>query len=261
MPSFRVALQSKSCLLGTFVSFNDPYSAQVLARCGFDWLMIDMEHSPLSAQEITSMVHSTVAASAGSCCPIVRIPSHGVEWIKWALDSGASGIIVPMVNNKQEVDAVLKRALYPPAGQRSFGPFRAPFADMAGSLDMAEYKRKTAPTVAIMPMIESVEAVENAEEIVGAQGVDGIFIGPVDLRHSLGFEGPEGDEDAYLAALQRVLDVGKKFGKAIGILGTQESVPRLVQMGFSFIMLAGGDAGILAEAASAKLKASRQSIG
>ncbi|EXJ64322.1 hypothetical protein A1O7_00658 [Cladophialophora yegresii CBS 114405] len=261
MTSFRSALQSKSCLLGTFISFNDPYSAQILARCGFDWLMIDMEHSPLSAQEMTSMVHSTVTASAGSCCPIVRIPSHGVEWIKWALDSGASGIIVPMVNNKEEVDAILKRALYPPAGQRSFGPFRAPFADMAGSMDMAEYKRKTAPIVAIMPMIESVEAVENAEEIVGAQGVDGIFIGPVDLRHSLGFEGSGGDEDAYIAALQRVLEMGKKFGKAIGILGTQESVPRLVKMGFSFIMLAGGDAGILAEAASAKLRASRESIG
>ncbi len=260
MPSFRSALSSKSCLLGTFVTFNDPYSAQILARCGFDWLMIDMEHSPLSAQEITAMVHATVAASAGQCCPIVRIPSHGVEWIKWALDSGAHGIIVPMVNNKQEVDAVLKRALYPPAGQRSFGPFRAHFADMGGTLDMAKYKRETAPGVVILPMIESKEAVENAEEIVGTDGVDGIFIGPVDLRHSLGLEGAGGEEAEYIAALQRVLDVGKRFGKAIGILGTQEAVPQLSKMGFSFIMLAGGDAGILAEAAAARLKAARESI-
>ncbi|KAJ9608214.1 hypothetical protein H2200_007202 [Cladophialophora chaetospira] len=260
MPSFRSALSTKLCLLGTFVSFNDPYSSQILARCGFDWLMIDMEHSPLSAQQITAMVHSTIAASAGHCSPIVRIPSHGVEWIKWALDSGTHGIIVPMVNNKQEVDSILKRALYPPNGQRSFGPFRAPFAELGGTLDMAKYKRETAPGVMMLPMIESREAVENAEEIIGTEGVDGIFIGPVDLRHSLGLEGAEGDEVEYIAALQRVLEAGRRFGKAIGILGTQEAVPQLVKMGFSFIMLAGGDAGILAEAASVRLQASRESI-
>src|ERR1700753_3649847 len=139
MASFNASLRQKECLLGTFVSFNDPYSAQVLARCGFDWLMLDMEHSPLSAQEITAMVHATVAASGGSCAPIVRLPSHGVEWVKWALDSGAAGIIVPMVNCRAEVEDVVKRALYPPRGQRSFGPFRATFG-MGGASDMAGYK-------------------------------------------------------------------------------------------------------------------------
>ncbi|OQV05343.1 hypothetical protein CLAIMM_10102 [Cladophialophora immunda] len=227
MPSFRSLLQANPCLVGTFVSFNDPYSAQILAQCGFDWLMIDMEHSPLSAQEITAMVHSTVAASAGSCAPIVRIPSHGVEWIKWALDSGASGIIVPMVNTKQET--------WPTTSENG-------------------------REVVILPMIESKEAVENAEDIIGTDGVGGIFIGPVDLRHSLGFEGTTGDEPEYIAALQRVLQAGKKWAKPIGILGSQAAVPRLVDMGFSFIMLPGGDAGILAEAASALLKASKQSI-
>ncbi|KIW78273.1 hypothetical protein Z517_08108 [Fonsecaea pedrosoi CBS 271.37] len=260
MPSFRSLLQAKQRLVGTFVSFNDPYSAQILAQCGFDWLMIDMEHSPLSAQEITAMVHSTVAASAGECAPIVRIPSHGVEWIKWALDSGASGIIVPMVNNKQEVDGVIKRARYPPTGQRSYGPFRTPFAEIPAPPDVADYKRKRAPEVMILPMIESKEAVDNAEDIVGTDGVDGIFIGPVDLRHSLGFEGASGDEPEYVAALQKVLQVGKKWAKPIGILGSQAAIPRLVEMGFSFIMLPGGDAGILAEAASALLKASKNSI-
>ncbi|KIW95778.1 uncharacterized protein Z519_02842 [Cladophialophora bantiana CBS 173.52] len=260
MASFRSSLQTNTCLIGTFVSFNDPYSAQILAQCGFDWLMIDMEHSPLSAQEITAMVHSTVAASAGSCSPIVRIPSHGVEWIKWALDSGASGIIVPMVNTKQEVDGIIKRALYPPAGQRSYGPFRTPFAEIPAPLDVANYKRKRSPDVMILPMIESKEAVENAEDIIGADGVDGIFIGPVDLRHSLGFEGAAGKEPEYIAALQKVLQVGKKLVKPIGILGSRDSIPHLVNMGFSFIMLPGGDAGILAEAASALLKASKKSI-
>ena len=206
------------------------------------------------------MVHATVAASGDSCSPIVRVPSHGVEWIKWALDSGAGGIIVPMVNNKQEVDAIIKRALYPPAGQRSYGPFRAPFAQIPATPDMADYKRKASPEVVLLPMIESKEAVDNADEIIGTEGVDGIFIGPVDLRHSLGLEGADGQEDEYVSALQTVLEVGKRFGKPIGILGTQGAASRLVAMGFSYLMLPGGDAGILADAASALLAASRKSI-
>lgn len=206
------------------------------------------------------MVHFTVAGSAGSCFPIVRIPSHGVEWIKWGLDSGASGIIVPMVNNRPELDAILKRALYPPGGQRSFGPFRAPFATIPPIANGADYKRKAAPEVAILPMIESKEAVDNAEDIIGTEGVDGIFVGPVDLRHSLGLEGPDGEEPEYISALQTILEMGRKYGKGIGILGSPKSTGRLVKMGFSFIMLGGGDAGILAEAAAARLRDSRASI-
>jgi 2-keto-3-deoxy-L-rhamnonate aldolase RhmA len=260
MSTFRSLSRQKPVLLGTFVTFNDPYSAQLLARCGFDWLMLDMEHSPLSAQEITAMVHATVAASGGSCAPIVRIPSHGVEWVKWALDSGAAGIIVPMVNCRAEVEDVVKRALYPPRGQRSFGPFRTLFG-IQGARHMADYKRNVAAEAVVLPMIESREGVENAEDIIGTEGVDGVFIGPVDLRHSLGLEGPEGDEDSYIAALRKVVEVCKRFGKAVGILGTMTSTPRLAEMGFTFIMLADGDAGMLAQAASARLKASREAIG
>ncbi|EXJ79429.1 hypothetical protein A1O3_08931 [Capronia epimyces CBS 606.96] len=260
MPSFRELLLSQPYLLGTFVSFNDPYSAQILARCGFDWLMVDMEHSPLSPAEMTAMAHSTVAASGGNCSPIIRVPSHGVEWIKWALDSGAGGIIIPMVNSKKEVEAIVQRALYPPAGQRSYGPFRAPFADRRVTATMADYKEHTSSQVMVLPMIESTEGVANAEDIMRADGVDGVFIGPVDLRHSLGLSGPDGNEPAYLAALQRVLELGRRYGKPVGILGSPNWTARLVKMGFKFVMLAGGDAGILAEAASALLTSSRESI-
>jgi len=207
------------------------------------------------------MVHSAVAASAGNCAPIIRVPSHGVEWIKWALDSGASGIIVPMVNTKQEVDGIITRALYPPAGQRSYGPFRTPFADLRPTTALANYKGETSSEVVIMPMIESAEGVANAEEIVGTNGVDGIFIGPVDLRHSLGFSGPDGTEPEYLAALQKVLSVAAKFSKPVGILGSPESMSRLVDMGFKYVMLGGGDAGILGDAATALLNKSRHALG
>jgi len=112
-----------------------------------------------------------------------------------------------------------------------------------------------------MPMIESAEGVANAEEIIGTNGVDGIFIGPVDLRHSLGFSGPDGTEPEYLAALQKVLSVAGKFSKPVGILGSPESMSRLVDMGFKYVMLGGGDAGILGDAATALLNKSRHALG
>ncbi|KAK5712494.1 hypothetical protein LTR15_012074 [Elasticomyces elasticus] len=241
-------------LLGSFLSFNTAYAAQILARCGFDWLMIDMEHAPLSAQEATNMVHSTVAASQGNCMPIIRVPSHGVEWIKWALDSGADGIIIPMVNNKAEMDLIIKRALYPPAGARSSGPFRTPFADLDPAATMSKYRTETVASTVVLPMIESVEGVENAEAIMTTPGVDGIFVGPVDLRSSMGFAGPDGDEEQYLKALDKLLAIGKRLDKPVGILLSPTAPQRQIEMGFDYFLMT-GDADLMSRAAMAMLAA------
>lgn len=220
--SFLAKVKSKTPLLGAFISLNTPYAAQIMARGGFDWLLIDMEHSPLSAHAATDMVHATITASMGSCVPVIRVPSHGVEWIKWALDSGCSAIIVPMVNNKAEVDVIVKYACYPPLGQRSSGPFRTPYADLSEtSNSFARYRKEVAKGVAVLVMIESVEGVENAEAIMSTQGVSGVFIGPVDLRASMGLEGSDGDEEIYLTALTTVLSISKRLGIPVGILGAK----------------------------------------
>ncbi|KAK3659120.1 hypothetical protein LTR56_001558 [Elasticomyces elasticus] len=215
--TFLDSAKERKPLLGSFLSFNTAYAAQILARCGFDWLMIDMEHAPLSAQEATNMVHSTVAASQGSCMPIIRVPSHGVEWIKWALDSGADGIIIPMVNNKAEMDLIIKRALYPPAGARSSG-------------------------------------VENANAIMSTPGVDGIFVGPVDLRSSMGFAGPDGDEEQYLNALNKLLGIGKRLNKPVGILLSPTAPKKQIEMGFDYFLMT-GDADLMSRAAMTMLAA------
>jgi 2-keto-3-deoxy-L-rhamnonate aldolase RhmA len=258
--SFLAKVQSKSLLLGAFISLNTPYAAQIMARCGFDWLLIDMEHSPLSAHAANDMVHATIAASLGTCVPVIRVPSQGVEWIKWALDSGCSAIIVPMVNNKAEVDLVVKYARYPPLGQRSSGPFRTPYADLSEtSNSFARYRREVAEGVAILAMIESVEGVENAEAIMSTQGVSGVFIGPVDLRSSMEFDGSDGDEEVYLSALRKILAIAKGLGIPVGILGSQENLERQVQMGFDFFLLA-GDAGLLAKGAEVVLEKARKTL-
>jgi 4-hydroxy-2-oxoheptanedioate aldolase len=231
-----------------------------MSRCGFDWLLIDMEHSPISALQATEMVHAVVTASQGTCVPIIRTPSHGVEWIKWALDSGVSGIIVPMVNTKAEMDEIVKRAKYPPRGQRSNGPFRTPFADLnEKSTSFGRYLMETAKDVAILPMIESVEGLENVEAILSTESVNGVFIGPVDLRNSMGLSGSDGTEEEYILALQKILDITKRLGIPAGILGSQDDLSRQVKMGFDYFLLA-GDAGLLVLGADMALGKAQASI-
>jgi 2-keto-3-deoxy-L-rhamnonate aldolase RhmA len=222
--------------------------------------MIDMEHSPLSAHQANDMVHATITASQGSCVPIIRVPSHGVEWIKWALDSGVTGIIIPMVNTKEEMDLIIKRACYPPLGQRSSGPFRTPFADLdEKTTSFAKYRSETVKDVAIMPMIESVEGVENAEEIMSADGVNGVFIGPVDLRSSMGFPGADGQEEQYVSAINKILGIGKRLEIPIGILGVEEELTRQIKIGFDFFLL-GGDAAFMVLGAQRVLGKAHQSV-
>jgi 2-keto-3-deoxy-L-rhamnonate aldolase RhmA len=258
--SFLDKSRSKSPLLGGFVSFNTPYAAQIMARCGFDWLLIDMEHSPISALQATEMVHATVTASQGTCAPIIRTPSHGVEWIKWALDSGVSGIIVPMVNTKVEMDEIVKRAKYPPRGQRSSGPFRTPFADLdEKTTSFGRYVTETVKDVALLPMIESVEGVENAEAILSTESVNGVFIGPVDLRNSMGLSGSDGTEEVYIRALQKILTITKRLGIPAGILGSQDALFRQVEMGFDYFLLA-GDAAMLVLGAEITLGKAQASL-
>jgi 2-keto-3-deoxy-L-rhamnonate aldolase RhmA len=222
--------------------------------------MIDMEHSPMSALDMTAIVHSTVAASAGTCVPLVRVPSHGVEWIKWALDSGASGIVIPMVNSRRECEEIISRARYPPAGARSSGPFRTVYANLNKDATVERYKIETAKEVAVIPMIESAVGVQDAEGIMSVPGVDGVFIGPVDLRASLGLDGVFGMEEIYLEALQKIVGLGKKLGVFVGILGVGETaLTRYTQMGFDYLLLP-TDAELFAVGARSCLEASRQFV-
>ncbi|KAK1770266.1 Pyruvate/Phosphoenolpyruvate kinase-like domain-containing protein [Phialemonium atrogriseum] len=96
-----------------------------MVRAGFDWMLINIEHSPLSARDATTMVHAIAVGSYVRCASLVRIPSTGAEWVKWALDSGAAGIVAPMVQTAEEAERLVRFTRYPPLGQRSFGPFNA----------------------------------------------------------------------------------------------------------------------------------------
>ena len=224
--------------MGCSIGFGTPLSAQLLSRVGYSFLLIDMEHNPLSAREATSLTHAIVAASQGACKPIIRIPSIGIEWIKWALDSGTDGILVPMVQSKTDMERIVEGALYPPKGQRSFGPTMAPFASTDPSFTAARYLKEKSPQVALIPMIESVKGLDNAEDICAVDGVSAVFIGPVDLRFSMGLSGDDGTEEIYLAALERLVGICKRLQKSIGIFASdRESCRRRTAEGFAFILV------------------------
>ncbi|KAK4499753.1 hypothetical protein PRZ48_007939 [Zasmidium cellare] len=220
---------SNATILGTVLTIPSPIIAQLAGLADGEFVMIDMEHAPMTIDVVTQMVSAYTTASSGAKFPLVRIPSHGVEWVKWALDSGAAGIIVPMVNDAAEMRAIVDKAIYPPSGRRSFGPLYAPFAqpDGPGSGMGGYFARAKAGEIALLPMIESKEGLQNVEEILSMPEVSGTFIGPADLRLSLGMSPAiDGTEAEFLEALDRIRTTAKKLGKVVGTMGMGEEVAR-----------------------------------
>lgn len=257
---FTTRARGQDPLLGVYLMLPSTLSAHVVGSSGFDWVLIDMEHSPLSPAKATSMVHAIAVASHNKTLPIIRIPSHGAEYAKWALDSGAAGIIIPMVQSKAELENIVRHARYPPIGQRSFGPFNAPYADLDGDSTMDKYFATTAKDIALLPMIESAQGVANAEEIMSVPGISGIFIGPVDLRLSIGLVGAHGEEEEYLKALEKILAIGKERQLPVGIFAANSALlPRLCKMGFSFFLV-GGDVMCLSGGLSSTLLGAKEAM-
>lgn len=238
MTGFPRTKTDGSPTLGCTLGFGTPYSAQILSRIGYDFVLIDMEHNPLSAREAGVMTQAVVAASAGGCQAIIRVPSQGVEWIKWALDCGAAGIFVPMVESVAEMENVIQHATYPPRGRRSFGPALAVFTDQDPTATSESYLRITSPYISVIPMIESVVGLAHLEEICGMDGVTSVFVGPVDLRLSMGLPGGDGTESIYLDALRKVVATCKRFKKPAGIFATDaKSCGRRMSEGFTYLLV------------------------
>ena len=226
-------------LLGCGFQLPPFMPAKIVARAGFQWVMIDMEHTPYTAEQATYLVHTVIASSAGRCLPIIRVPSHHVEWIKWALDSGAAGIIIPMVNSAEEMKAIIHKALYPPAGARSFGPSNAPFGNADPAFTVTDYYETTRDDgVAIIPMIETREGVAHAEAILELDGVSAVFIGPQDLRLSLGLpRARDGPEPEFTDAVNKIISIASRLGKPVGSMGIgAEVVKKNTEAGMKFLV-------------------------
>ncbi|WP_172172479.1 HpcH/HpaI aldolase/citrate lyase family protein [Brevibacterium sp. CT2-23B] len=234
--------------VGTFLKFPVIESVELMSIAGFDLVVIDLEHSPMSIESAARLLAMAKALKIES---LVRIPSHGYEWVQRSLDAGARGVLVPHVDNAEQAEQLVAAAHFPPRGHRGFGP-----TTRAGgwAVDPETDYRLEANTAALVVQIESGEGVADVEGILAA-GVDSVFVGPADLSVALGVE-PGSPELAR--ASRTVLDAAKAHGIPCGIAaGSGERARQLVDEGYDYAVV-GNDATMLGSSASAMVAAFRR---
>jgi 4-hydroxy-2-oxoheptanedioate aldolase len=205
---FKAAIREGRPQIGLWSSIRDVAVSEMLAGCGYDWIVLDCEHSP---RDVPEVLHGLHAMSAYAVEPVVRVKSLDVAEIKKMLDIGAQTILVPYVQSAGEARLAAAAVTYPPAGLR--GVAGGTRANRFGAIP--DYFTRARDEICLIVQVETREAMEHIEEIAGIEGVDGIFIGPADLAASLGHPGdlkhPE-VQDAIASAIRRVRAAGKPAG-------------------------------------------------
>lgn len=228
----KAKLRAGKPSVGTWVSIGHPDVTMYLADLGFDWLVCDMEHGPFGVETYHHMVQAMLYARE-TCMPMARVPWNDLVWVKKALDAGATGIVVPRVESREEAETFVSYMKYPPMGVRGAGPRLAAFRDQE------YFKTANEETLAVV-MIESVRGVENVDEIFSVEGVDACFVGPSDLTLDMGIH-QKTDAKQFLEALDRIVDSAKAHGVAPGmhcILGPgATNINNAIARGFQFCAL------------------------
>ena len=246
MITFKQRLRNDEALLGLWQALANNYTAEIFARCGFDWLLFDMEHAPNTMQTMLSQLQ---AVEPYDVEPIVRIATGEPVAIKQFLDMGFRTILVPMVDTAEHATSMVQACRYPPHGIRGVSSATARGAAFGAQVD---YLRNADSQVTFIVQIESRAGVENCEAIAQTDGVDAIFVGPNDLAASLGHAGHSEHEEVQ-QAIDRVKAMADKIGKPIGIFAqNEEDARRRIALGYQFISVC-TDIGILLSGAKGLL--------
>lgn len=239
--------------IGTWLSLGSPLAAEWLAHQGFDWLNVEQEHGAIDASLTLSLLQ---AISTTDVIPLVRIPWKDPAYAKRALDAGAYGLFVPTVNNRAEAELMVGAMKYPPEGFRGLGGTRR---QLYGGPD---YVRHANEEILVILMLETAEAVENAEAILSVPGVDAGFVGPNDLAASLGLP-PSLDPDfeEYHLALERIIQACTNTGVAPGLhTPSGERAAQRIAEGWQLVAI-NSDGGFMAQAARAAVETVRARTG
>ncbi len=223
--------EGKACY-GAISPTNDPTICEYIGLNGFDYYMIDGEHGGISISDVTNLVR---ACENVGCTPLARIRSVDPKLILQFMDAGVMGVMMPSIDNADDVKRLVDAIKYPPLGTRGLGPVRA--SDyMQGAHSQKEYVTFANEQTLVLPQIESMACVENLESICQVEGVDGFIIGPRDLAMSMGFyDGPGHSEvqDMLDNIFKTVLDSGKFYGT---VAGSADRAKELVDKGASMIL-------------------------
>ena len=226
MDTLRQLWAAGTPTFGSWLAIPSTLSAEGAARVGFEYVCVDNQHGVNDYLTTTSMLQ---AITLGGSNAIVRVPWNEPGIIGKMLDAGAQGVVVPMVNSEAEARAVVRYACYPPLGARSFGPV------MSGMRD-PKYAVNANGRVAVVPMVETVEALNNIDAIVGVPGVNAIYVGPADLSFSLGLVPQNNDGEALFEdALAAIVKACRNAGVVPGIHASGALAARRLEQGFQMI--------------------------
>ncbi len=207
--------------IGSWITLAHPAIAEIMAKAGFDWLAVDMEHSVITIREAEELIR--VIGLCGAA-PLVRLSANDPVQIKRVMDAGAHGVIVPMVNSVVEAEQVVVAVRYPPQGKRGVGLARA----QGYGNDFEAYKDWLNHEAIVIVQIEHIHAVENLASILSIDGVDGFIVGPYDLSGSLGIPG-NFEHPLMQKAMDTIISVGTASGKAPGIHIIEPNITQLQQ--------------------------------
>ena len=237
----RTIWSDGGAVLNGWLAVPSSFSAETMAHQGWDSLTIDMQHGAVDYQAAVGML---TAISTTPVMPLVRVPWLDPGIVMKVLDAGAFGVICPMVNSREDAEALVAAVRYPPRGRRSFGPIRALL--YAG----ADYPVHANDSVVAFAMIETRDALEHLEEIVSVEGLDAVYIGPGDLSLALGFTPRFDQEEAVVVeAIEHILATANAHGVVAGIHNASpEYALKMIGKGFRFVTV-GSDARFMAAGA------------
>ena len=205
--NLRKKLRQGQAAVGTIAYFGSPAFVEMAAAAGYDWLFLDTEHGHLTSSDLLPLL---LAAKGTPIDVIVRVPGLIEAEIKRALDWGASGIVVPMVENAEQAALAVKWSKYAPLGRRGCGPLRAEYTHRAN-----DYYAQANDWVTVVAQMESLESVRNIEEIVRVPGLDAVFMGLDDLRQSMGLLGVR-DHPELDQKVEEIFQAARVAGMAFG---------------------------------------------
>ena len=244
--TFKHAIAKGQLQIGLWCSLCSNITAEIVAHSGYDWLLLDTEHSPNEVPDVLSQLQ---AVQTGTASAIVRPAWNDMVLIKRFLDIGAQTLLIPFVQTPEEARSAVAATRYPPSGIRGItGSGRA---SRYGRVK--DYLKNASSEICLLVQVETKSALDQIEKIASVEGIDGVFIGPNDLSASFGHLGNWGHADVQ-AALKDAAVRLKKIGKAAGILTpNEEEAKRFIEWGYTFVAV-GSDLGLLAKNADALAK-------
>jgi 4-hydroxy-2-oxoheptanedioate aldolase len=221
----KSSFETGTISLGAWITTSSSIIAEIASSSGYDYVCLDMQHGLMDYSDTVPMLQ---ALTTGTATPVVRVPENHPSHIGKALDAGAMGIIIPMINTVEQCEAAVAACRYAPKGSRSYGPSRVI------GVEGADYFQRANADISVIPMIETVEALGNLDAILSVPGVNAIYVGPADLAISQGFE-PGTSEPEFLEALSIVVAACDRHNVVPGMHATPTTANDRLNRGFRMV--------------------------